>query len=254
MSFSGQHGVLDDPKIVEDAKLLWLSAGLRPQGIEKRVSELCAAAYCGDELAAISTAYVVYERSLRNKFFAFRSLTAPKFRKRNLAWRITAYSFKVLQDWSAQNPGERILGLIESIETDLYKDAARSPVRWVRDNLALVGYSRAVTSCAWRGSIMRCLMTTKPGAKCFRRADQVGMIRAGLCFLRASRPPVHPEKLESGGAIRRFCSTRVIHPPSIILLRDCKSVCNNLAKRLAFGPRKLFCNRTSPVWPPQPWE
>jgi len=120
---------LDDSQIVEDVRRMWSQIGLRPRIIDKRVTELCATAYSGDKLVAVSTAYIFDDRYMRNKFFGYRCMTIPEFRQHNLAWRITAYSRKILQDWTAHNPEQRILGLLIDVETDKYEEGLLHPVR-----------------------------------------------------------------------------------------------------------------------------
>ena len=66
---------------------------------------------------------------MRHHFFAYRCLIAPEFRKRNLSWRITAFSFKFLHEWARKNSDPRILGLMLIIETDKFAVPQRKPVR-----------------------------------------------------------------------------------------------------------------------------
>jgi len=144
IAFVPVWGLDGDPKIVGDVKRLWTGANLRPDVIANRSNELCAVAYCGDELAAVSTANIIYEPVLRNRLFGFRSLTAAQFRQRRLAWRITAYSFHLLQEWAAKHPEERILGTMLYIETDKYKTGLLHPVRdGFGITLHFVGYNSA---------------------------------------------------------------------------------------------------------------
>lgn len=119
----------DDRQIVADAKRLWAQMGIPAQLTAHREKELCAGAYCGDEIAAVATAEIFYFSQMRSKFFVYRCLVAPALRKRNLSWRITEYSFNLLHEWSAQNPQEKILGLMLVIETDKFAVPQRQPVR-----------------------------------------------------------------------------------------------------------------------------
>ena len=93
-------------------------------------TRLCAAAYSGDEIAAVATAEIFYFSQMRSKFFAYRCLVAPAVpQKRNLSWRITEYSFNLLHEWSGKNPQEKILGLMLVFETDKFAVPQRQPVR-----------------------------------------------------------------------------------------------------------------------------
>lgn len=121
---------LNDPQIIRDVKRLWSASGLSQSMIDERQSEICAAAYGGQELAAVSSADIFYSPILRNNFFAYRCLVAPKFRQHDLAWRITDYSLKFLQNWAAQHAADkRIMGLMTIIETDKFTAGLRRPVR-----------------------------------------------------------------------------------------------------------------------------
>lgn len=134
----------DDPQTIADVKRLWAAGGIPAASIESRQKELCAAAYIGDELAAVSTAGIYFDPAMRNNFFAYRCMVAPQFRRRNLAWRISAYSLDLLKNWSAQNPEARILGLMIVVETEKFAEGLRSPIR---ENFGVamhfVGYTMA---------------------------------------------------------------------------------------------------------------
>ncbi len=133
---------LDDPKARQDAKNFWLREGVTPEFIDLRINELCAIAYDGDDPVAVATAQIAYAASLRNKFFRYRCMVASHFRQRDMAWRISSYAFKQLQDWSLQHPEEKILGLMLYIETDKFAVPQREPVReHLGMTLNFVGYS-----------------------------------------------------------------------------------------------------------------
>ncbi len=118
-----------DPKLRQDAKAFWLREGVTPAFIEQRINELCAVAYHGDDPVAVATAEITYVASLRNKFFNYRCMVGSHFRQHNMAWKISAYCFKLLQDWSVAHPDEKVLGLMLYIETDKFAVPQRKPVR-----------------------------------------------------------------------------------------------------------------------------
>jgi len=132
----------DDPEIIAGAKRLWAQMGIPEQLTAHREKELCATAYRGDEIAAVATAEIFHFPQMRNKFFAYRCLVSPQFRKKNLSWQITAYSFELLHEWCKQNAQEKILGFLLVIETDKFAVPQRKPVR---ENLGMtlnfVGYT-----------------------------------------------------------------------------------------------------------------
>lgn len=120
---------LGDERIVEDVKRFWSQANLPALRIEGRENEICAVAYNGEELVAVSTASLFYDPSMRNNMFGYRCMVAPHLRQQNLAWRISAFSLKILEEWNALHPEVRALGLMISVETDKFETGLRKPVR-----------------------------------------------------------------------------------------------------------------------------
>lgn len=119
-----------DAKLVEDVTRLWLRAGVKPTIIENRLDQICVVAYCAEEVVAVSTAFLHFDAQMRNKFFYYRCLTIPRFRQHSLAWRITAESVKVLQNWSAVHAADqRIMGVLTAFETEKFEAGARWPIR-----------------------------------------------------------------------------------------------------------------------------
>src|SRR5882724_1351276 len=77
---------LSDDTIARDAKALWLRlTTLGPAEAERRVTELCAAAYAGDNLTGVATAYLDRLEMLRGRFAFFRCLIVPG--KNESSWR-----------------------------------------------------------------------------------------------------------------------------------------------------------------------
>lgn len=132
---------LDDPVIVRDAKELWLRLGvLRPQGVDQRVSELCAAAYVGNTMVGVSTAYLADLAILKSRFAFFRCAVSTEHRRQWVSYRLAPYSRDVLEKWSLANPDEKIMGMAAVIEGGNYKERQREPV-WPRSTLNVVGYN-----------------------------------------------------------------------------------------------------------------
>jgi hypothetical protein len=130
--------------MIAAVKRFWDQAGLPTVLIEGREHEICAAAYDGDELVAVSTAALFYDPSMRNKLFGYRCMVAPQVRQQNVAWKISAFSLKILQNWSAQHPEEHVLGLMICVETDKFETGLRKPVREkLGFTMHFVGYTAA---------------------------------------------------------------------------------------------------------------
>ena len=133
---------LNDPQVVRDAMAVWARENIIQSVTDERVKELCAVAYSGGEPVAVSTATIIHAPSLRNNFFNYRCIVASHFRQRDMAWKISAYSFMLLQDWSLHNPQERVLGFMIYVETDKFAVPQRDPVReHLGITLHFVGYT-----------------------------------------------------------------------------------------------------------------
>ena len=133
------------PAIVEDAKTLWNRLGALPQGVsaEERANQLCAVAYCDGEMLGVSTVHMGTLPSLpRCRLGFLRVLVAPEHQLRGvgLARTMSVSSRDVLEQWSRDNPGERLLGMAAIIESpDLAEESKR--LFWPENGLALVGYT-----------------------------------------------------------------------------------------------------------------
>lgn len=132
-----------DPKQAGEAKAFWETHGLLPPELrEPRAKELVALARDGDAVVGLSTADIDYQPPLRGRFAMFRCAVAPDAPREELALRLAAETFHVLDDWAAANPGERVLGLMAVLEGREFGEIARRPV-WSDGGLQLnlVGYT-----------------------------------------------------------------------------------------------------------------
>ena len=136
---------LSDPKIAEDAKAFWRRLGmLGPAEVERRVSELCAAAYFGDTMMGIATAYLERLEMLRARFAFFRCLVPPSEQQNETARQLAVLSRDLLEHWSRDNPQEQVLGMAAVIPANAYREKRGEPA-WAEGglNLNLVGYTSA---------------------------------------------------------------------------------------------------------------
>ena len=135
---------LSDGNIARDAKALWQRlTTLGPEEAERRVSELCAAAYSDDAMVGVATAYIERLEMLKARFAFFRCLVVPGERRIEIARSLALLSRDLLERWSLENPSEEILGMAAMIPPNAYGEKQRDPV-WAEGglNLNLVGYSR----------------------------------------------------------------------------------------------------------------
>jgi len=133
---------LSDPMIAEDAKAFWRRlSGLGPDEIERRVTQLCAAAYSEETMIGVATAYLERLEMLRGRFAFFRCLVPPGEHQSAIAQQFAMLSRDLLELWSREQPDEHILGMATAVPVNAYPDRRAEPV-WTEGglNLNLVGY------------------------------------------------------------------------------------------------------------------
>src|SRR5262245_37533811 len=131
----------NNPAIAEDTKALWNRLNALPTGAsaEQRVNELCVAAYCDHELAGVSTVNIGTLPSLpRCRLGFLRVLVAPEYRLHGLARKLAVFSRDVLEQWSRDNPAEKLLGMAAIIEGQDFAERSKIPF-WPASGLALAG-------------------------------------------------------------------------------------------------------------------
>ena len=132
----------DDARIKADAIALWARLGALPSDTtpERRAAQLVAAAYRGEELAAVATAVVEKIEWLRARMLILRGMTAPEFRRSHAQVALALSARVALEDWAAGHPEERIAGVIGYVEPGLWGELYRMPVApfWP---LTLVAYT-----------------------------------------------------------------------------------------------------------------
>lgn len=131
-----------DPVIETDAKALWRRLSVLPEGVDAdlRADEIVSAAYVGDALAGVSTAFVRELEFLRHRFYMFRGLVAPEFRKHNIGRRLLANVRDVLEPWARDHPEEGIMGIAGVIQNPVLVERPRLPTSPV-GAFTLVGYT-----------------------------------------------------------------------------------------------------------------
>jgi hypothetical protein len=135
---------VSDPQIERDVKAFWQRlARLGTTEAERRVSELCAAAYSGESLIGIATAYLDQLDPLRARFAFFRCLVVPRASHNEIARQLATLSRDQLERWSFENPNEQVLGMAAVVPGNRYGEERRDPVwSWGGLTLNLVGYTR----------------------------------------------------------------------------------------------------------------
>jgi len=104
---------LKDPAVERDAELFWRAEKLLPEpsNLEARLGELCLAAYDGDRLIALTTARIRYIDFLCVKLAMLRVAVARDYRRDRIGAILFAEARELLEQWSAANPDEDVLGV-----------------------------------------------------------------------------------------------------------------------------------------------
>ncbi|MBI1260337.1 MAG: hypothetical protein GC184_01295 [Rhizobiales bacterium] len=131
-----------DPDIMADARDLWRRLSVLPEtgDVDFRADEIVVAAYVGDRLAGVATAFVRELEFLRHKFFMLRGLVSPDFRQHQLARLMLAHSYGVLKQWSMDHPEEKVMGAAGVLQSSALTAKKRPPSSPV-GAFVLMGYT-----------------------------------------------------------------------------------------------------------------
>jgi hypothetical protein len=118
-----------DPVIERDAELFWRNEQLLPRDIDpsERLAELCMAGYEGSTLISVSTARIRFVGFLGVKLAMLRVAIAREKRRNRLGTIMLAESRELLEQWSAANPAEEVMGMGTVTQTRAYDE--RGPAR-----------------------------------------------------------------------------------------------------------------------------
>ena len=130
-----------DPKLESDVRDYWTRVDVIPRQdlLDRRVSELCTLAYADGKVIAESTAEIAFLPGLKAKLAMLRASVDPQFRRRHLAVDLINHSKLVLEAWSAEHPGEEVMGVSAIFGAKELSHVQREPLG-PRTNLVLVGY------------------------------------------------------------------------------------------------------------------
>jgi hypothetical protein len=129
--------------IASGVRRFWSKLGIVfPPGSPDRLSELCAVASVEGEVVATSTAKIVQNTGLRERFAYYRTLVMPELRRQKLAQRLCAFSRDSLAKWAQENPNEGLKGLLIVFQAREFAELDRSPVAHLPDlEFNFVGYN-----------------------------------------------------------------------------------------------------------------
>jgi hypothetical protein len=120
-----------------DAVAVWKAAGLQiGRNAEERLKQLCIVGYEGDELVAISTAYVGYMGAVRENMAFFRVFVARGHRQKGLVIPLTYATHDAMSAHALAHPEMRIGGTAGIVEVHGTMD---KPV--TNAEMVLIGYN-----------------------------------------------------------------------------------------------------------------
>lgn len=134
-----------DKELEQDAKTFWQSQKrLLPANVDPadRARELCAVAYRDNTVVGVSTATIEFVPQFRSYMAAYRCSVSSGFLTfPPLSWSITDYSRKVLEQWSLENPNEKVMGLMAILQAQAF--VQRCPYIVGPANMVFTGFSPA---------------------------------------------------------------------------------------------------------------
>ena len=132
---------LGDPAIERDAIDFWERTNLLPADVDAadRARELVAVTYCRDRVIGATTATLNHYGPLRGRFAFLRGAVDPEFRRRQVGRTLLQFSRPLLEQWSSENPEEKVLGLGSIVESGQFAELRRLPYS-PDGQLVLVGY------------------------------------------------------------------------------------------------------------------
>lgn len=132
----------EDAELERDVVALWRRLGILPSGVspEARAKQLCCLSYVDGQAAAVSTATIEMLPFLKSRFAMVRVAVDPAHRRKHLAQQILKSSLQLLEQWSLENPQEKVKGAGAFIQAANLDELNRLPV-WPTSRLSLAGYT-----------------------------------------------------------------------------------------------------------------
>jgi hypothetical protein len=130
-----------DAELERDAKTFWQSGPglLSARAADERIHELCALAYRDGCPVGVSTATIEFVPRFRSHMAVYRCAVAGGLRHQPLSWTITDYSREVLEQWSLENPDEKVMGLMAVIQSKVL--VTRYPQVFGVVNMTFTGFT-----------------------------------------------------------------------------------------------------------------
>lgn len=132
----------NDPDLERDVVGFWRRLGILPPDVapEARAKELCGLTYVDGEVAAVSTATLEVLPFLKARFAVLRLAVAPEHRRRHFGESLLVSTKQLLEQWSLENPQEKVQGVAAFIQAANIDELKRRPV-WPKSRMTLVGHT-----------------------------------------------------------------------------------------------------------------
>ena len=143
-----------DAVIQRDVLKFWREEDLLPDVADaaKRLKEVCVVAYDGDRIIGALDAQIRRLDVVRARFAVLRVAIANDRKHARLGSDLVGLAMHLLEQWSIQNPAEKLCGIARIVHAKQIDELARQPV-WEPTKLTLIGYNAkgAQIRIAWFG-------------------------------------------------------------------------------------------------------
>lgn len=132
----------DDAAIEADAVDFWGRLDILPSEVrpEERAKELAAVAYQDGRLVGVTTASLGRLEQVRARLAMLRGAVDPEHRRSYVAQALALYTRELIEEWSRENPHERVGGLGAIIESPDLVARQKEPF-WPMTRFGLIGYA-----------------------------------------------------------------------------------------------------------------
>jgi hypothetical protein len=131
----------NDAQIEADAVAFWKRLNILPSSVtpEQRAKELIAVVYKDGQIVGVHTAAIERLEQVRTRLAMLRSAVDPAYRRTHVSMALTLYSRALLEQWSRENPQERLGGLGAIIESEQLAERGKEPW-WPQTRFILAGF------------------------------------------------------------------------------------------------------------------
>ena len=135
--------LLRDPAIERDVLAFWREEQFLPSVADAamRLKDICVVAYDGARIIAVLEARLRVLQMVRSRIAMLRLAVSPAMRQSRLATEMIPVGQRVLEQWSVENPQEKLMGTGCIVQTKVADQKLRQPV-WPQSSLMVINYTQ----------------------------------------------------------------------------------------------------------------